>query len=151
MSIEQKWEMFTQSVSVMRPIVACVGCGSSLIDHKPAGRLRCCHCGTSSHWSPDRFKIVRDRRSLQGPELEAFAENVGRDFGSGMDSAEKLKRREMTDDGDWYSDVVRAVEAFLDAASEVSAMNPSERLDATRAAFNDMRDQIQTTLDSVAP
>lgn len=143
-----KWKTFTQFAQIMRSTIVCVRCGSPLIDHKPAGRLRC-PCGTTAHWSPDRFRIVRDRRILNDEELAAFLKSAGPDFASAMDT--RLQEEEMKNDGDFYGDIVRSVDKFLDAIAEPRATDKAGKLEEAESAFLELREQIQATLDSAAP
>lgn len=144
MNREQKWETYSWWSRLFRPMVVCTNCGSTNIDHKPAGRLTCFMCNKDMHWSPDRFKIVRDTRTFSEADHQAFLESTKRDFARGIDSAEHVRDGEMRNDADWYGDIVRATEEFLDA---ISAARGEKNRVAEELAV--MTDRIRATLETM--
>lgn len=158
--MNEQWQSYLQWSRLFRPIVFCAKCGSTNIDHKPAGRLTCFNCNNATHWSPDRFRIARDNRLLgDEAEFKQFVESTGRDWSAGMHASQEMAARESKDDFDWHADVVKSIEAFLTSMADVSAeVDTGSRLpkDAARIAllkaqFRDMADKIQATLESITP
>jgi hypothetical protein len=150
MDRQEQWQNYLESSNWFRPVVVCVKCGSTSMDHKPAGRLTCLKCENAMHWSPDRFRLVRDIRPLPEPEMREFIENTKHDFASAVDGARAMVDQEMRDDQDWYGDTVRAVESFLDCLSGAMAGGGGrERAASLRDDLAVMTDRIKATLDTV--
>ena len=150
MNREEQWQNYLQSSHWFRPVVVCAKCGCTNIDHKPAGRLTCFKCGNGMHWSPDRFRVVRDMRQFSEPEMGDFVNSTNHEFARAVDGARTLMDREMRDDQDWYGDSVRAVEGFLDALFEATAGGSGrERAASLKEDLAVMADRVNATLDTL--
>lgn len=59
-SAERAHSTFLASVAVQRPIIFCVGCGSTNVDQNTRHQLRCYTCHAASAFDSRRFSIARD-------------------------------------------------------------------------------------------
>ncbi len=149
MEREEQWKTYQWWSGIFRPLVVCGSCGSTNIDHKPAGRLTCFNCKNAAHWSPDRFRIVRDIRPLEEPEKAALLESTKQDFANAVVHSRGMREREMRDDSDWYGDIIRAVESFLDGISTSGLSEGEERATMLREELETMADRIKATVDAM--
>ncbi len=62
LTVTEKVERFTKSVTEHLPVVFCVNCGSTHLDQNFISQIRCYDCGNvSNKWDGNKFGIARNK------------------------------------------------------------------------------------------